>query len=53
MEKNKGKRADEIVRVEEKALLSLVAAVLKDKVLFPENLEDVRQYLQRLQPVRG
>ncbi|MET0462657.1 MAG: hypothetical protein ABW007_05870 [Chitinophagaceae bacterium] len=50
MEKEQ-KQKDAMVRVPEEALLSLVASVLKDKVLFPEKIEDVRRYLQRLQPV--
>jgi hypothetical protein len=40
---NKGK----LVKVPKSALLSLVAARLKDRVLFPEKIEEVKKYLQK------
>lgn len=49
---NQMKQDGKMVSVPQKALLSLVASVLRDKVLFPEKIEDVKEYLQRLQPVR-
>ncbi|MCG2615229.1 hypothetical protein LZZ85_13090 [Terrimonas sp. NA20] len=49
---NQMKQDRKMVSVPQKDLLTLVASVLRDKVLFPENIEDVKQYLQRLQPVR-
>lgn len=49
---NQKKQDGKMVSVSQKALLSLVASVLRDKVLFPEKIEDAKQYLQRLQPVR-
>ncbi len=49
---NQKKQEGKMVSVPEKALLSLVASVLKDKVLFPEKIEEVKQYLQRLRPVK-
>jgi hypothetical protein len=40
---NKGK----LVKVPKSALLSLVAARLKDRILFPEKIEEVKKYLQK------
>lgn len=37
------------VKVSESTLLSLVANKLKDKVLFPENIESAKEYLTNIQ----
>ncbi len=39
---NKDKKQAELVKVPEAGLLSLIASILKDKVLFPEKLEDAK-----------
>jgi len=37
-----------LVKVSEHGLLSLVASKLKDRILFPKKLEDVKKYLKKL-----
>lgn len=49
---NKRKQKTKMVKVPQEGLLSLVASVLRDKVLFPEKLEDARDHLRSLQPVK-
>lgn len=44
--KAKKKNEDKLVKVSEKALLSLVAYRLKDRVLFPKLVESSRKFLQ-------
>jgi hypothetical protein len=39
-----------MVRIPESDLLSLVASLLKDTVLFPEKIEDAKAFLHNLQP---
>lgn len=41
-------KSEKIVKVTEAALLSLVAAKLKGKVLFPQKIEDVKNYLRNV-----
>jgi hypothetical protein len=38
---------NELVTIPESALLSLVAAKLKDRILFPEKIEEIKKYLQQ------
>jgi hypothetical protein len=45
MKSNANKK--KLVMVPKSALLSLVAARLKDRVLFPEKIEEVKKYLQQ------
>lgn len=40
----------ELVKVTKSALLSLVAAKLKNRVLFPEKVEEARKYLKKVRP---
>ncbi|WP_341834949.1 hypothetical protein WJU16_18675 [Chitinophaga pollutisoli] len=39
---------EKMVRVPEKGLLSLVSSKLKDRVLFPQKLEDAKEYLKKV-----
>ena len=39
----------ELVKVTKSGLLSLVASKLKDRVLFPQKVEDAKKYLQKIQ----
>ena len=41
-------KSDELVKVSEMALLSLVASKLKGRVLFPQKVENSRKYLQKV-----
>lgn len=41
------KSKDELVTIPKSALLSLVAAKLKDRILFPEKIEELKKYLQQ------
>lgn len=44
--KSKGTKSKELVKLPESELLSLVAAKLKDRVLFPSMVENARKFLQ-------
>lgn len=46
--KTKGTKSEELVKVPESALLSLVASKLKDRVLFPKKVEDAKKFLQNV-----
>ncbi len=46
--KTKEKKQKQLVQISKSDLLSLVASKLKDRVLFPEKLEEARKYLQKL-----
>lgn len=39
---------DKMVKVPEKALLKLIAEKLKNRILFPERVEQVKEYLKNL-----
>lgn len=41
-------KTDKLVKVPEKGLLSLVSSKLKDRVLFPQKLEDAKEYLKNV-----
>ncbi|MBC7722673.1 MAG: hypothetical protein H7068_11655 [Pedobacter sp.] len=43
--KTKETTSKELVSVSEKALLSLVASKLKDRVLFPQKIAEAKKYL--------
>jgi hypothetical protein len=45
--KPKENTAKEVVTVPKAAFLSLVAAKLKGRVLFPRKIEDAKKYLQK------
>jgi hypothetical protein len=47
--KAKENKSEKLVRVPQKALLSLVAHKLKDRVLFPEKVEKAKQYLMHIE----
>jgi hypothetical protein len=51
--KAKGKKSTKLVKVSEPELLSLVASKLKDRELFPEKVEEAKQYLQKMKVVKG
>jgi len=44
----KVKKSGELVKVPKSGLLSLVASKLKDRVLFPQKVEDAKKYLQKV-----
>jgi hypothetical protein len=46
--KAKETKSTGLVKVPESGLLSLVAAKLKDRVLFPQKVEDAKKYLQKV-----
>jgi hypothetical protein len=46
--KTKEKNAEKFVKVSESGLLSLVADKLKGRILFPEKVEDAKQYLKQV-----
>lgn len=46
--KTKATSSKEMVSVSESALLSLVAAKLKDRILFPQKIEEAKKYLQKV-----
>ena len=46
--KTKEKNTEKLVRVSESGLLSLVASKLKGRILFPEKVEDAKQYLKQV-----
>ena len=46
--KAKEKHTEKLVKVSESGLLSLVADKIKGRVLFPEKVEDARQYLKQV-----
>lgn len=47
--KTKVNGTEKLVKVPQKGLLSLVADKLKDRVLFPEKVERVKQYLKNVE----
>ena len=51
--KTKRKRSTKLVKVSEPELLSLVASKLKDRELFPEKVEEAKQYLQKMKVAKG
>ena len=51
--KTKEISAEKLVKVPQKGLLTLVAANLKNKVLFPEKLEEAKQYLKKLEVAKS
>lgn len=46
--KTKKTKSKKMVKVTEAGLLSLVAAKLKGKVLFPQKVEEAKSYLQKV-----
>jgi hypothetical protein len=46
--RTKKKNSDKLVKISESALLSLVADRLKDRVLFPEKVEEARKYIRSI-----
>lgn len=52
MMENKKKDQEGFVNIPEKDLLSLVAAKLKNRTLFPERLEEAREYLKKAKLVK-
>jgi len=44
----KDKEQESLVKVPEKGLLSLVAAKLKGRTLFPNQIEEAKKYLKRV-----
>lgn len=48
MMKAKETKSIKLVKVSANELLSLVAAKLKDKVLFPKKVEDAKKYLKEV-----
>ena len=47
--KTKEFNTEKMVKVPQKGLLSLVASKLKNKVLFPDKLEEAKQYLRKVE----
>lgn len=45
------KKSEKLVKVAESALLSLVAAKLKDRDLFPDKTKEARKYLKKVKQV--
>lgn len=45
--KNKESHAAQLVKVPEEGLLAMVAATLKDRVLFPEKLESAKKFMEK------
>lgn len=39
--------ATQLIKVPEEGLLAMVAAALKDRVLFPEKLESARKFMEK------
>ncbi len=50
--KAKEPKKQNMVKVPESALLSLVAAKLKNRNLFPEKVEDTKKYIKDLKVIR-
>ncbi len=46
--KSKVTKSQELIKVPEAGLLSLVSAKLKDRVLFPQKIEDAKKYLRKV-----
>lgn len=46
--KTKGQNTDQSVQISEAELLSLVAAKLKDRVLFPESVEEAKKLFTKI-----
>lgn len=46
--KAKVTKSKELVKVPESGLLSLVASKLKDRVLFPQKVEDAKKFLRNV-----
>ncbi len=51
--KAKEKNQENLVKVSEDGLLSLVAEKLKDRLLFPHKLEEAKDYIKKITPVKG
>lgn len=51
--KTKETNAQKLVKEPQKALLSFVAAKLKNRVLFPEKLEEAKQYLKNIEVAKS
>jgi hypothetical protein len=47
------KTDESLVRVPERGFLALVAAKLKDRNLFPEKVEEAKEYLRKVTLVRA
>lgn len=45
--KTKETQSNKLVKVPESGLLSLVASKLKDRVLFPQKVEEAKKYLKK------
>lgn len=50
--KTKVTKSKELVKVPESGLLSLVASKLKDRVLFPQKVEDAKKFLQKVKTAK-
>ena len=46
------KTTERMVKVPQKGLLALVASKLKDRVLFPEKLEEAKLFLKKVQSAK-
>lgn len=46
--KSKEKKTENLVKVPEKGLLSLISSKLKDRVLFPQKIEEAKKYLKNV-----
>jgi hypothetical protein len=46
--KSKVTKPKVLVKVPESGLLSLVSSKLKDRVLFPQKIEDAKKYLEKV-----
>ena len=46
--KAKGNKTDKLVSIPEKGLLSLVSNQLKDRILFPQKIEEAKAYLKKV-----
>ncbi len=51
--KSKELNAEKLVKVPQKGLLSLVADKLKDRVLFPEKVENIKHSLRKIKVVNS
>ena len=49
----KDKEQESLVKVPEKGLLSLIAAKLKGRTLFPDKIEEAKEYLKRVTIVKA
>jgi hypothetical protein len=51
--KTKENMTEKLVKVPQKGLLSLVADKLKDRVLFPQKIEDAKAYLKNVEVLKS